>query len=79
MKNPRISFSGGEASCSSQSGILGSLSLCGFGVFLLEYAEEAVLAGFGVALGFLGALHGAVEDRHQLCAAAERIHGSALD
>ena len=47
--------------------------------FLLEDAKQAVLAGFGVALGFLRLLHGLVEHGHELSAAAEGIHGAALD
>ncbi len=46
---------------------------------LLEDAEQAVLAAFGVALGFLRAFDGAVENRHQLGAAAQSVHGAALD
>ncbi len=34
------------------------------GVFLLENSEQAVLTGFHVALGFLGTIHGAVENSH---------------
>ncbi len=49
------------------------------GIFLLEHPEEAMLAGFRIALRFLGALHGAVENGHELRAPAERIHGAALD
>ena len=64
MKKPRISFSAARRVCSSQSGILGSLSLLASVLLLLEHAEQAVLAGFGVALRFLRAIHGLVENRH---------------
>ena len=48
-------------------------------IFLLEYAEQAMLAGLRVALRLLRVVHGLVEHRHQLRAAAKRIHGAALD
>src|SRR5579864_6136244 len=51
----------------------------GPGVVVIEDAEEAVLAGFGVALDFLGLLHGLVEDRGELGAAAEGVHGATLN
>ena len=71
MKKPRISFSLARRACSSQSGTLGSLSCWRASFFLLKHAEQAMLAGFGVALSFLRAFDGFVEDGHQLGAAAE--------
>ena len=47
--------------------------------FLLEHSEQSMLARFDVALYFLRAFNGPVDHRHQLRAAAERIHGAALD
>ena len=45
----------------------------------VEDAEESVLAGGFVALGFLGALHGFVERGGELGAATEGVHGAGFD
>jgi len=58
--------------------MLGSLSCC-FRVFLLKHAEQAVLARLDVALSFLGALHSAIENGHQLRTPSEGIHRPAFD
>ena len=58
---------------------IGQLVVVDRNFFLLEHAEQAVLAGFRVALRLLRAFHGLVEDGHQLAAATECIHGAALD
>ncbi len=44
----------------------------------VEDAEEAVLSGCGIALRFLGALHGFVEGAGDLGAGSECIHGSGF-
>ena len=72
-------FFGGEAGVLVPVGDVGQFVVVRFGVFLLEDAKQAMLAGFGVALGFLRLLHGLVEDGHELRAAAHGIHGAALD
>ena len=46
---------------------------------LLEDAEQSVLSEFSVALGFLSALHGFVQDCHELGAVAEDVHGAGFD
>ena len=72
-------FFGGEARVLVPVGNVGQFVVVRLGLFLLKHAKQAVLAGFGVALGFLRLLHGFVEDGHQLRAAAQGIHGAALD
>ena len=57
-------FFGGEAGLFVPVRDVGEFVIVRFGVFLLEYAEEAMLTGFHVALGFLGTIHGTVEDGH---------------
>ena len=79
MKKPRISFSLASRVCSSQSGTFGQLVVRSCDFFLLKHAEQAVLAGFCVALGLLCAFDRTVENGHQLGAAAQSIHGAALD
>ena len=72
-------FFRGEAGVLVPVGNVRQLVVVRFSVFLLEDAKQAVLAGFGVALGFLRLLHGFVEHGHELGAAAHGIHGAALD
>ena len=52
-------------------GSVGEPVIVRLGFFLLKNSKQAVLAGFGVALGFSGTVDGFIEDRHQLRAAAE--------
>ena len=53
--------------------------MCPCDFLLLKHTEQAMLAAFSIALRFLRALDGTVEHGHKLGAAAESIHGAALD
>jgi len=80
-KKPRTSFSFWRRVCSSHSGAAGRASSSGAGVGgagLVEHAEEAVLAGGGVALGLLGAFDGLVECGEDGGAGAKGVEGSCL-
>ena len=46
---------------------------------LVKDYEKTVLAGFLIALGFLRALNGLVENPHELGTTAKGIHSAALD
>ena len=81
-KKPRTSFSFWRRVCSSQSGAVGRASslravLAGPEVGV-EHAEEAVLAGGGVLLRFLGALDGLVEGGEDAGAGAEAVERSGF-
>ena len=64
-------FLGGEARVLVPVRNVGQFVVVRFGIFLLKDAEQAMLAGFRVALRFLRLLHGLVEHGHQLRAAAQ--------
>src|SRR5271165_1056714 len=48
-------------------------------VFLVEDAEEAMLAHGRVALRFLRVFHGSIHHRHKLRTSSQGIHRAALD
>ena len=70
---------GGETGVLVPVGDVWQFIIVRFGIFLLEDAKQAMLAGFSIALSLLRLFHRLVEYGRELRATSHGIHGATLD